>query len=290
RNSLKEQVAGRIDRDVRSAESENQRLKNSNLVEVMTTKRMRDLEKNHLVMDYENRMDKLVKSKDGLIEKTKEVNRERIANAGHKNEVVLSEATRRFKSDQLISNERHREDRDRLELEHQGKMRHIAGRSDDRVGKLMKATTEAQRVQGRYHTENLNALKDSYQGELANQREAQMDQLKTTYLRMDDRLRTTEEKHTKKLEETVSNYETKIAQLQEQTQKDLKRQSEVYESRMAVQKKQMDQESKTHEMKIDGKVGQLQDQHEREISRLEKRHQEQMASLAQKLNYYRKNT
>lgn len=290
RQTLKQQAVERIERDVRAAESENQRLKNDHLVEVMTTKRMRDLERDHVIMDYENRMDKLNKSKDGLIEKGKEVNRDRITAASRKNEAVLSEASRRFKSDQLISNERHKEDRDRLEVEHRNKLRHISDRTDDRVGKLTKSSAESQRIQLRQHSENINALKDSYQSELSNQREAQMEQLKNTYLRMGDRLRDSEEKHIKKLEETVTNYEAKIGQIQDQHQKDLKRQAETYESRIGNQKRQMDQEQKSHEMKVDGKISQLQDQHEREVERLEKRHQEQMASLAQKLNYYRKNT
>jgi hypothetical protein len=290
RLTLKEQAVARIDRDVRSAESENHRIKNDHLVEVMTTKRLRDLEKNHVVMDYEDRMEKLTKSKDGLIEKSKEVNRDRITEAVRKNEAVLSEATRRSKTDQLMSNERHKEDRDRLEIEHRSKVRHISDRTDDRVDKLMKTTNESQRVQLRQHSDNINALKNSYQGELSNQREAQMEQLKDTYIRMEDRLRNSEEKHTKRLEETVGNYESKISQMQEQFKKDLQRQSETYEGRMNSQKKRMEQDSKTHEMKIDGKVSQLQDQHEKEVDRLERRHQEQMASLAQKLNYYRKNT
>jgi hypothetical protein len=290
RITLKKQAVDRIDRDVRSAENENQRIKGDHLVEVMTTKRLRDLEKDHLIMNYEDRMEKLSKSKDGLIEKSKEVNQSRISDAGRKNEAVLSEATRRFKTDQLITNERHKEDRDRLEIEHRSKLRHIADRTDDRVDKLMKSTSESQKVQLRQHSENINALKNSYQGELSNQREVQMEQLKDTYLRMDDRLRNSEEKHTKRLEETVNNYEAKISQMQQQFQKDLQRQSETYEGRLASQKKKMDQEQKSHEMKIDGKVTQLQDQHEKEVDRLERRHQEQMASLAQKLNYYRKNT
>lgn len=285
---LKDEAIGRIDRDVRAVENKNKQIQNDHIVEMMTTKRLRDLEKKHVVMDYEDRMQKLNDSNQGLIERVKEVNVERIQEANKKNEDVLSQATQRFKTDQMMENERHQQDRNRLEIEHKAQIQNLSSRTDDRVEKVLKSSNETQKIQAKMHGENLNALKGSYQGELLRQREAQMEQLKNTYLRMDERFRTAEQKNQKKLEETVENYENKINQIKEQYENDLKRQSQTYESRIENQKKVNNQEQKTEEIKYQAKYQELQNQHDKEIDRLEKRHQEQMASLAQKLNYYRK--
>ncbi len=290
REDLKGTILNRVNRDIRAAEAENRQIKNDHLVQMVSSKRIRDLEKERVILDYEDRMKKLGESKDGLIEKGKEVNQERIAEVLKKNEGVMQEATRRFKTDQMIEKGRHAEDRNRLEIEHTTQLRKMGTRTDQRLNMVMKNTSEAQKAQIRQHTEIQNSMKNSYQEELAKQREAQMDQLKDTFLRMDERVRTTEDKWTKKMEDTVNNYELKIAQLQEQHRKELSRQSEVFDQRLRAERKAQEVEIKGQENKTDIKVTQIQEQHEKEVERMQKRHQEQMQSLAQKLSYYRKNS
>lgn len=290
REELKEDVANRIDRDLKSAESENRRLKNQHLVEMSKTKRLEDLKSENLIAAYEDRMAKLATSKDGLIEVAREVNRERMIDNTRKNEMILQETNRRHKTDQLITTERQKENLDRLNVEHNSQMQHLRTRTDDRVDKLMKITSQNQKNQLKMHAENIGTLKDSYQEELSHQRQAQMEQLKDTYLRMDSRVKSSQDKLTKKLEETVDNYEAKIAQMKDQHRKELQKQAETYEQRMKQQKSQASLEQQSQDMKFDTKVDQLQQQHDKEIDRLHKRHQEELASLAQKLNYYRKNS
>ncbi len=140
--TLRDQTNGRIERDVRSLEHENNRVKNENLVKMMTTKRMRDLERAHIVQDFETRMDALMKSKDGLVEVGKEVNRRKIEQAVNKNNEIVSDTNRRNHTNMILANERHKEDRSRLELEHSSQVRRVGDKTKERVDKIMKITAD----------------------------------------------------------------------------------------------------------------------------------------------------
>lgn len=290
RDVLREQGANRIDREVRSLENENSRLRSKQIVEASNIKRIRDLEKAHVIQDYETRMGKLEDTNKNQLEHGREVNQRKVAEVLYKNDDLLAETNRRHRSDINFVNERSRESRDVVERETQGELKHLGERTDNRVKQIQKATTLAQRVEQKQHNENVGALKDSYAESLTNQRLAQMDQLKETYERMENRVKGTQEKLTQKLDETVTNYESKIANLEDKYKKEIKKQAETLENREKSREKAHQMEIKAGEAKVDIKLGQLQDNHEKEIDRLQRRHQEDMASLAQKLSYYRKNT
>lgn len=287
---LKDQTSARIDRDVRSLENENNRLQNDHMVEMMTTKRMRDLERKHVVQDYEVRMDNLAKTKDGLVEVGKEVNRRKIEQAVKKNNEILSETNRRNHTEMIIANERHREDRDRLEIEHKSSIRSMGDKSKERIEKVMRNTADAQRAERKQHNDNVGALRNSYSEELSNQRQAQMEQLKETYLRMDEKVKNTEEKLGRKLDETVNNYENRLAEVKEKHQQEMARLEQTYAAKTKDREKAHQMDIKTADIKTNMRLEQQQSLHEKEIERLDKRHQEQMVALAQKLNYYRKNS
>jgi hypothetical protein len=290
KETLKSEVASRMERDVRAAESENRRIQNDNMVRLMTTNRIRDLERGHIIVDYEKRLKDLAAVKSGLFEKAKEVNAERIARLGEQNSAILQKQTERFRSDQIITNERHAEDRARVQMEHKAQLSQMGNRTDNRVNKLIKSTSNAQKAQLKLHSENMDQMKNSFQSELSNQRQAQLEVLKDVNMRMADKIKSTEKKYEQKLETTVNNYEEKITQLKEQHEKELRRQAESFESRMKAERKAQQADAKSQDMKFDVKLSQLKEQHDKEIEILEKRHQEQVASLGQKMSYYRKNS
>jgi hypothetical protein len=286
--NLKENVNDRMENEVRATKQENLRVKAGEVARTNTMRRLTDLEKRELIFDYENRMQGLNDTNKGQLEQLKELNQKRIGEVNDKNSNILRESTQRFKTSQIIANDRHTQDRDRILREKQTTVDNLSMRTQDRVEKILKGTNESQRVQMKLHAENVNNLKDSYQSELAKQRETQLEQLKETYNRMESRLRDTEIKSQQRLDSTVENYEAKLNQIKDQYEIELKNQRQAYESRLGNQKKEFDRSLKTEEVKTQSKYQDLQQVHEKELDRVERRHQEQVASLVQKMNYHAK--
>jgi len=285
---LKEQSENRIENQVRSAKSENQRLKNQNLVDSMSQKRINDLERSHLVENYEDRFQQLNEQKQGLVQNNLDRTSDNMQKVKDQAEHLISDADRKHHMEQITTKEQNQEHLAQLQIANQERVDHVSNRSENRVNRLMKSTTQAQIAEQKQHEANVGALKDSYQDRLALQREAQMDQLKDTYLRMDKRVKDIQDKDTKNLEATVNNYEDKIAKTKEFYEGELKKQQDAFNSRTVATTKAHQTEEKSSEMKFDAKIAQLQAEHDKEIDRLEKRHQEQMATLDTRLSYYRK--
>ncbi len=285
---LQDNVNDRIDNEVRVTKQENQRLKAGEVARGNTLRRLTDLEKKELVYDYENRMKNLRGMNKEQIDEVRELNKKRIDFVNDRNSEALQSATQRFKSEQIINNDRHGQDRDRLINEKQSAVDSVKIKTEDRIEKILKGANESQRVQVKLHNEGLNSLKDSYQNELVRQREGQLEQLKETYARMESRLKESDLKGQKKLDTTVVNYENKINQIKEQYEGQLKNQEQSFENRLVNQKKEFDRNLKTEEIKNQAKLEDMKSVHEKEIDRIERRHQEQQAALVQKMSYYSK--
>lgn len=286
--SFKENVDDRVENQLRAIKQENQNLKSGEVARVNTLRRLTDLEKDSLVHDYELRMKDQADVSRGQMEALREINRTKIQEAVDKNSEVLNGATLRFKSNQIIENNRHVEDRERLVSEKNSAIDGISKRSQSRIDKILKGSVNEQKIQNKLHNEGINSLKESYQAELGKQRETQLEQLRDTYARMEVRLKETELKNQTKLENTVNNYEERLGQMKDQYEAEIKKQAQAYESRIGNMKKEYEVGVKTEEVKSQTKLQDIQNVHEKEMDRVERRHQEQMAALTQKMNYYAK--
>jgi hypothetical protein len=286
--TLKEQATSRIDNEVRSVVGDNKKIQSERLVDAITNKRLRDLERKNVVESYEERFNRLEEARNGLVKQSNELNAERIAKANTGNSKILNEVVRKSQSDKRLAQEMWSSDKAMSKISQQDKIDYLTKRTNLRVNQIVKSTAEAQEVEQRQHEESLNSLKDSYASELSKQRQVQMEQLQDIYVRMGQRLKDVESRYDEKFEKTVNGYESKIGQMEEKFKKDLDSQAKAYETRIAAHGKQEQTEQKSQQIKFESKVSQVQELHDKEIDRLQKRHQEQMASLAQKMNYLKK--
>jgi hypothetical protein len=286
--ALKDQTADRLNNQVKGLESEVYRLKSNQTSELRKSNSIHDLERENVIMAYEDRMQKLAESKNALVDRTKEVNRSKIQDATDRNERILQEVVTRSKSNQIIANERHKSDRENLEFLHKSELEQVGNKTDKRLSKVMQAANESQKIQEKMRRENLAQLKDNYSNELSNQRQAQLEIMRDSRSDMDEKMKGIQQKYSNKIEETANNYEARLKEVEDKRQKQLNSQAKAFENQLKNRDKQYQTELQSQEMKTELKVDSLQQNHEREIDRLERRHQEQMASLAQKLNYYRK--
>jgi hypothetical protein len=235
---LRDTSIERVDREVRAANNDKKRIQSDRIVDLITNRRIRDLEKKNIVGQYEDRIEIMNKERSELRDVINKKADEKIDNALRKSSQLVQDTNRDNQMKQSLINEKHREDRANLEVEHSRDVNRLNTRTEDRINKVMKATAEAQNDQIKMHSQNLDQLKVNYGENLAKQREAQMGALKDTYLRMDKRLKETEDKYEKKIEQIVENYEEKLKQQDESYSKEMKIQENQLNSRLAQRDKE----------------------------------------------------
>lgn len=288
RKNYEEAAQNRGNRELRSANFEAQRQQNMRFQEAAKSSRMSKLEKGNIIADYEKRIAVMDDERAQIRGKAMDEARDMVQTNARKNERLIGDITREDQRNRMIANERHAEDRARLEIEAKQKEDHTAKQTDGRIRKVIQATNEAQTQQIETHEKNLNELKSSYAENLMNQRQAQFSQLKDTYLRMEDRLRQNDEKHVKKLEDTEGAYQAKIKDIEKHYEGEIKKRDDLLAKKESQGEKVRRTERETMNLQFESKLAKLDEEHQRELDRLEKRHNDQMLSLTERLNYYRK--
>ncbi|MFN7825476.1 MAG: hypothetical protein ACK5P6_08950 [Pseudobdellovibrionaceae bacterium] len=283
-NYLKDQTAERLDREVRTASVNSRQAQNDRIIDMITNRRIRNIERDNLVEEYEKRMDVVNEQRDKTQAVAMEMAHGRVDKILEKTDKLISDVNQDNRMKQNVKDMQHRQDRDQLVTQAKASEEHLRNKSQERIEKVMTVTNKSQINQEKLHRNNLDQLRTNYQENLVSQREAHLDSLKETYTRMDERLRSNESKFESKLRETVNNYESKLEQMEELKRSDLKRQKDAHEARMSQLQKAHQGDQVGQNQKFELKMSQLEETHKKDIERLERRHHEQMSSLASRVN------
>ena len=281
-------MTSRQDSQVRNLSNELARSKTDRVVEMVANKRIRDLERDHLQEQQQQRINEMEKERSQMLDVANKRTHDRISDVVHQNEKIIHDTNRSNRIKQDMQSQQTREDRARLQAEMRTRVSHEQDQTDKRVRRIMNVTSEETQAQQKYHEKSLDQLKNNYADTLSNQREVQMEMIQDIRLRAEERMRERDVKATKKLEETISNYEAKIQKIQEDHKTEKNRLVEMYEQRMTQREKGFKTEQETLAMKYENKLSQTDDLRQKEIDRLERRHKEQMADLSNRMRYLNK--
>jgi hypothetical protein len=251
---------------------------------MITNRRLRNIERDNLIEDYERRMDVVNTQRDKTHEKAMEVSRSRVDDIIRKTEKLVSDTNRNNQMIQNMKDLQHRQEKEQLVASKKSMVNFEKNRANERIDKVMEVSRKAQNNQEKLHRDSLDQLRSDYIDNLSSQREAHLESLQGAFIRMDQRLKETEKKYEDKLKNVRLNLEQKLEQTEEMYKAELKKQKETYENRIAQMKKGHDTEKKSENLKFETKMSQLEEAHQRELERIERRHREQMASLSQRLS------
>lgn len=285
---LKEQVMARQDSQVRAIGDELRKVKSERVVDQITDRRLRDLDRKALLEQQTARMSSIEKEKEQIFDVANSRARGQVVQVIDQNEKILQDTNRKNQMNQNMLTQRAREDRASLEFENKSQVGHVLDQTDKRVRRLVGDTTEDARNLQKFHEKTVNQMKNDYTEHLTSQRGAQMEMIQSIQLRSEERLRELENKSAKKLEQTVANYEGKIEKMKEDSQSEKSRIVEMYESRMSQREKAMKQEQEALALKYEGRISMADETRQKELDRLERRHKEQMADLSSRMKYLNK--
>lgn len=288
RNQLHDDVTDRYESQLRAAKNSEQRAKARTLQENLTQNRMRKLERNHLVQQYEDRMQDLARQHDEIKDASKDLIHSRVNQVVEKGDHVLQETNRRHRMDKSLSDTRNREDRAILQEQNQSRLDETRARAEGQVKNIMKASRKQQVTQQSQHNQNLDQLKENYSEHLAAQRNAHLEGLTELRGDMESRLHEQEAKSQKRQEYLVESYETKIKQMDEAHKAELEQLKKGFAERSQQQQQAHQMDEKAIQQKYEIKFNAQQEEHQREMERQQKRNDEKVADVAAKVAYYRK--
>jgi hypothetical protein len=286
RDRLKEQSIGYMEKRVRSAELKAAEAKHEYNANQVKGQRLTNLELKNVKRAYDDRFKDLNFQKEAITDVVNDKARSRVNDVIDRSDKMLSDTSRKHKLEQNIMLTRNRQDRNQLISNYEGEIDYVKNNTEDRIGKIMKTTTETQSLQEKMHRKSIDNLKNVQADRLADQRIAQIDVIKDQYLKMEKKLRDQERKNQTKYSTTIDQYEKEIAIKDEVHKNEIKRQQDLFQQKSEVREKAVEQTLESQEMKFQNKMAQLHDAHQKDLDRIEKKHQEQMQALSGKINYY----
>jgi hypothetical protein len=282
RDSYKSDMDGRVGDLIRSANSEAAQARNDRVIDSVTTKRIGDLERGHLMTAYQEREDGLHRERDQIYTVVNEQGRKRVNDVIDRTDKMMADTGRRNRTEQDIERMRAQEALNQSELIRHDQLENANNRADQRVKKVVTTSNQAFADETKQHKENIDELRHTYSDNLQGQREAQLESLNSVYSRMDQKLRDLEAHLMKKHDDAVEFYESKIDDIVTQNKKDVQRMNQNFESRMNQQDKAAKMEQDSVAQKYEQKLAVQDDVHQKDLNRLEKRHQEQLQTVASK--------
>jgi hypothetical protein len=276
---FKTQASGRIERQVRAAKSDAMQSRNDRVIDMIANRRIRNLERNDVVRQYEDRMKTYEDQKNQVYDMSRQESAKLIEGANHKNSRLLMDVNREAKMQQNVLKQQSREAMVGQEFIHKAQLDHVQDRAEDRVRKIMKATANETKIQTQYGEKSNDALKAKYMDNLENQREAHLQQLKDMYMRMEKRLRDTENVLTKRLEGTTEYYVDKLSSKDEVLRSKVNELTKDFESKTRTREKAVKMEMEALTQKYETRLSQAEDLNKKELDRQEKRHQEQLVAV-----------
>ncbi len=282
--TFKDEITDRTETQLRGAKLKAEELRLGRTADLVTDKKMRELDRRNLQTDYENKYQDLYKQRDQIYDVVNAKALENIEKIKKESDRMLSENNFKNQSERQLKDTQSKEDRHQLVRQFEQEMDHTVTQGDKTYKRLVHETTQAQKIQGRYYAENLDQLKQSYAEHLQDQREKQLENLRDISTRMEKKFREQTSGLSQKIEEVTQNYEVKLDELKQGHQDQVKRLNMVFEQRAKDREKAIHTEKQAIEMKYESRLALQEDLHSKEIDRLEKKHQEQMSTLASRMN------
>ena len=283
---FRDSVNERVNSQVRSRDSQIQRLQGRLNNEISKNDRLRGIERRNLTNAYEKRMDLVEQQRDDAIVTMKDLNDERISGVLRNNQKLLQSADRENKSKTSLMNSRHREERENMIQQHKDQVTQVANNADSRVQKVIDLQNKNNDQMGRYYVDSLDTMKGNYMEKMDQIQEKNLSDRTAQNKVMTERFRNLETNFQNKLEQTVKSYEDKLANLRDTQDREIKRLENVHAQRMAEKDKAGKLEKESITQKYEAKLAQSSESHQNQLDRMNRRHEEDMQNLAVKVNSY----
>ncbi len=284
RNSLEE----RVNSQVRSKQSEIERLKGKLNNTITTDRRLREVERRNLINDYEEKLKMLGKNNEENKEVLMELSQDRIEKALEKKESASRLVDRDHRERMAHMRTEFRDGLDAIEQHRNHEVERVKGQADRQVEIFQNKAANETKMLNQFQYDSLESLKDNYSERLTQEREFNASRFSKMNRDIQEKFKNSEEKFTRRLDNTVRDYEARLENMRYNHQKDMQSLKQEYDRRLKAKDKGTDLEKDTLVTKYEQKIAQLNDQHDQNLERVRDRHREDVTNLTKRVSYQRK--
>lgn len=286
---FRDNVDQKLNNQVRTKDNEIYRLKNRMYVDQLNQKKMDGIEKQHIVDNYEKKLDIYERNINDQREVLKNVNDKRVSKVNQTNADVLQEVTLKSRMGQALADEKHRQDRAAIQEQNKNEIFNVKNSAEKHVDTIQRIANANEGRITEYYDEYLDQMKEGYLAKIFDQREKHDKDLNNLTELMGDKFRKLKTTYEQRLDRTTRGYEDKIARLNDDHAKEMKSFGKQNEAVMSEKNKAIVNTRNEVQDKYEDKIKTLQEQYRAQIDRMNDRHQEDMKELSVKMqNYSRK--
>lgn len=283
--SFKDDVQSRIDRDVRSRDNQIMALKDSKVSDTLSSNRLRELERGHLIRDYESKLKDLEVQRDSANDNATELMHKRINDISFKKDKLLRDQGQNLQQKMELSDITHKSDKEQMRAFYEGMTDRNRTQAELAVRRNMENTAESQNQFLRHYENKLDQVKDSYRESLMQNREKNIEDITKMQVRVEQKLRDTEKKYQTKIDDLTKQYDKLLNGMKENQIKEMRSVELMTKQKIKDREKAHQLELETVKSRYENKLAQQEDVNSRNIDKLQQRHEEDVNNIARRVEY-----
>lgn len=278
----------RYNEQVRTRDAKIRELKNDLVREDNKHRKQSSNELKNVIQNYEKRMELLNQDRDAYMDEVNERVRERIDHVQNKNNEVLRDTVRDYKTELQLTNTRNRLDRKLLLEQTSEDKERLKSQTDMRVAKVQKFKDQTEKMLMDRYDNNLDEIKEGYKDRIETIRDKSLDAHAKLNSILSKKVRGLEENYQERLDGMKAEYEKQLAAMREDHRKEVFNIEKRYKTFVQDKEKGHKTEKEALEMRYAAKIEAIEEEHQKDKHITNKKHEEDMRNLANRLSGYDK--
>lgn len=274
----------RLNRQLMVLKSDLKNEKNQKIIEGNSRVQQNELEKKHIVQDYEKRLRNERDQKSRALASVKTEVRSEVDKAVKSREELLRDLSDDHLRERELKRSQTTAQMSQVKNDMKSLEDHVTQRADSKVNRANELVRQNSESLQKYYTGNLELIKKDFMKELNNERIRHVEERAELEARLEKKVRDREKSVTQELDQKIIQYEDQISSLKDQFGEELRRKDEEFRLSQQAREKNHKDAIKSMEMKYQNQIQQTKDTANNDLDSQERRHREELNHLSRKIN------
>ena len=281
---FREKIGDRLNRQLSSLKLALKNEQSDRVVEKVAIARQADLEKDHVVTDYEKRLADERQQKERLLTDVNQKIGGEVTKAVTSRDILLKDLSEKHLRDSELTRAQSSEQMLQLKTEMKMNEDHVTQRADAKIERANELVRQNNVKMQKFYNENLDLIKKDFMKELNDERIRHIEQRAEIENRLEKKVREREQELTRDVDQKIIGFQDKFEEQKEKFANELRHQEELFKNQNQARERTHKDELKSLEMKYENQIQQTKESYGLEMDSMDKRHREEMNQLAQKLS------
>ncbi len=280
RNGIDGRITNRIDNQVRSLQSENQKIKGESKRELYMADRQKKIEKGHLVDDYEKKLEISEKNRGEFVEHVNETTHKQFDELNKKNSDLLYSTNKYYKETMGLDKARNQEADMQKESLHESETTRNEMQNTVRMNKIKNINENEQGRLRDYFEGSSRVMQENFDQRLDAVRIKNKEDQDRLFAAFNKQAHENDRQFQEKLSEVSMKYENEIGKMNDQHVKDMKEIKSENDRRLKAQNKFDQDEIDKQKSQLDYRMAKVEESHKKNIEDINRRHEATLADLS----------